>query len=218
MIHVTLYIMSDAFGHRHRFSIVNYKTWKYVLEGMPPLNKMIYFDINELNEELPLVFCYLASWAVSIVLLALTALVGIICIYLYAFVVSLRISIIIPPEALLTDIAIVSSIIIMSALFLKLKWRKIWINGFNLNLAAWCICAAIIITTISFVAGVAIRRIAGYIGIEYTAILVSSYVIITAIYVYLDLKQWLANKEHIAKMEASRVSSETGINLPKTNP
>jgi hypothetical protein len=208
------YQLSESIGIKHRFDTFNYKTWRYVFNNLLPLNKSLYFDGNEIKNGSGIgsVFGFYAiAWMSSILFTFITFIIGLILIYLYAFIISLRISIEIPPESLLVDITLILSVVIMSILFLKLKWRKIWLDGFNLNLAAWCVCAAFVITTISFVAGVAIRGIAGFIGIEYTAILVSAYVIITAIYVYLDLKQWLANKEYMARI-AARNEPKVDIN------
>jgi hypothetical protein len=170
---------------------------------------MLYFNESEkVNynyiQELPIL--YFTSVIIGVVitwaLVFLSTLIGLVLIYLYAIIISLAVSIYFPPESIITMGTIVTSVILMSALFIKLKWKKIWIDGFNLNLAAWCICVAVIITMISFITGFAIRRIAGFIGVEYTEILVISYIAITAMYVYLDLKQWLDNKE------ANRIAQE----------
>jgi hypothetical protein len=211
-----LHQFGDATGITQRFDVLNYKTWIYALSGLLPLNKIFYFDNVEIRNGTEMgssLGFYATSWLMSVVMTAVTFIVGVAVFFIgyiiYTLIMTIRISIIFPPESILTTITMVSSVIIMSALFIKLKWRKIWLNGFNLNLVAWCICAAFVITTIAFVAGVAIRRIAGFIGIEYTAILVSLYVVITATYVYLDLKQWIANKSRESVAQNEMVESNT---------
>jgi hypothetical protein len=217
----TIWSCLDQFGNaigitQQQFDFFDHKTWKYIFNGLLPLNKIFYFDNAEIRNGSEMgssLGFYAASWLMSVVMTAVTFIVGIAVFFIgfiiYALIMTIRISIIFPPESILTIITVVSSVIIMSALFIKLKWRKIWLNGFNLNLVAWCICAAFVITTIAFVAGVAIRRIAGFIGIEYTAILVSLYVVITATYVYLDLKQWIANKSRESVAQNEMVESNT---------
>lgn len=178
-----------------RFDFRNYKTWKYIISDILPLNKIFYIDENEFRDGYKDLFAtYLLSWLIGILIIGIAYIIGVISLFFLAFVIAFLDSTAISTEFLYIAIPCTSSVIIMSILFLKLKWKKIWLDGFNWNLAAWCICSAIVITTIAFVTGVAIRRIAGFIGIEYTAILVSSYIIITAVYVYLDIKQWMARK------------------------
>lgn len=171
------------------FQLFKPSTWNLL-----PMNKFLYFDGDELIDKGSKYINYIIAWSLSIGLIISIFIIGIISIGIYAITISLFSSLDIPSGFLYTAIPCTISFLGMSALFLKLKWKKLWLDGFNWNLAAWCICASIIITMISFVAGVAIRRIAGFIGIEYTAILVISYIIITAVYVYLDLKQWISNK------------------------
>jgi len=187
-------------------SLYDYKTWKYIFKNLQ-FKRMLYFNESEkVNYMQELSMLYFTSVILGIVitlaLVFLSTLIGLVLIYFYAIIISLAVSIYFPPESIITIGTIITSVILMSALFIKLKWKKIWIDEFNWNLAAWCVCVAVIITMISFITGFAIRRIAGFIGIEYTGILVISYIAITTMYVYLDLKQWLDNKE------ANRIAQE----------
>lgn len=185
-----------------KFRWYNYKSWKLSFENLQ-FKKMLYVDSTD--KMLEVYWLYFESVLAGVCLSTITFAFGYLLIHIYAIISSLDIYIGFPVESLLTIGYLLLSTIFMSALFLKLKWKKIKLtDGYNWNLAAWCICAAVIITMISLIAGVAIRRIAGFIGIEYTIILVTSYIAITAVYVYLDLKQWMDKKEseRIAK-EAS---------------
>lgn len=202
----------------NEIDIFHYKTWKYIFENLQ-FKQMLYFNESEKRNNLQeLSMLYFASVIVGVVitltLVFLSTLIGLVLIYLYAIIISLAVSIYFPPESIISIGTIITSVVLMSALFIKLKWKKIWIDKFNWNLAAWCVCVAVIITMISFITGFAIRRIAGFIGIEYTEILVISYIAITAMYVYLDLKQWLDNKEakRIAKELREKESDETPSN------
>lgn len=193
-------------------SIRKYKTWKYIFEGIQ-IHKLFYLSLLDVKLDqyqyknldyasTKISELYLHSWTKSIISLIFTYGLGLILVYIYAsFSVSIFISA--PIESYITIGAIAISIISLSYVFLKLKWKKLWLEDgtFNWNLAAWCICASVIITTISFIAGVAIRNLAGIIGVEYTTILVLSYAIITAIYVYIDIKEWIARKAHEARMK-----------------
>jgi hypothetical protein len=141
---------------------------------------------------------------------------GYLFIGIYALISSLDIYIGLPLESLLTIGYLLLSTIFMSSLFLKLKWKKIKSSdGYNWNLIAWCVCAAVIITMISLTAGVAIRNIAGFIGIEYTITLVMLYVLITVVYVYLDLRQWMDKKENERLMKEA--SEKKALEVAPTN-
>jgi hypothetical protein len=156
---------------------------------------MLYFDWDGSNVyPMEQVTHYILSGVLSAVTVILALIIGSFLIYAGAFIYAFYLAFYIPSESLITIATIGGSILLMSLLFIKLKWKKIFLENINWNLFAWCICAAVIITMISFVTGAAIRRIAGYIGIEYTIGLVSIYVIITAIYVINDLRQWMDNK------------------------
>lgn len=211
MIWSTMIVFGDTIRRdstdftKSRFAPFHPSKWKYAFDNALPVNKMIYFDSSEIRDyDNGLYYMhYLAAWSLSIVMFIIIMGIGMIGVAVYAAIVSLILSTDVNPEFLYIAVPCVSSFIIMSVLFLKLKWKKLWIDGFNWNLAAWCVCAAVIITMISFVTGVAIRRIAGFIGIEYTAILVTSYVAITAVYVYLDLKQWMAKKARESAVAAT---------------
>ena len=179
------------------FYFRDYKTWASVFTHIH-WKDMLYIDGNKIiyGDGFFPTSVYVLSIVISICCTFFAFATGVFIITVYAVLTSLDIYIGFPIEAFLTISYLLLSTIFMSALFLKLKWKKIKLDdGYNWNLAAWCVCAAIMITTLTLIAGVAIRRIAGFIGIEYTAILISSYVAMTAIYVYIDLRQWMDRKE-----------------------
>jgi hypothetical protein len=206
--HFSRGISFDLMQLENKFSIWNYRTWKYILDGIQ-IRKLFYlsltdvkidigmFDLDYASERIGSL--YLSSWIKSLLATVFIYSFGVILIYTYAIIISSDIFISAPIESYIIIGAIVTSFSLLSYLFLKLKWKKIWKDGkVNWNLVAWCICASVIITTISFIAGVAIRNLAGIIGVEYTVILVLLYTIITAVYVYVDIKEWIAKKEYEA--------------------
>jgi hypothetical protein len=193
----------------NEFRWYNYRSWKLSFHNLQ-FKKMLYVDATD--KIFKVYWLYFESVIAGICLTITTFAFGYLVFHIYALVSSLDIYIGFPFESFLTIGYLLLSTIFMSALFLKLKWKKIKLtNGYNWNLVAWCVCAAVIITMISLVAGVAIRRIAGFIGIEYTAILVASYILITTVYVYLDLRQWIDKKERdrLAKEASEKKSLET---------
>jgi len=175
------------------FRWYNYKSWKLSFTNLQ-FNKMLYVDEN--NKMVEVYWLYFESVIAGICLSSAMFIIGYIFIHIYAVLSALDIYIDFPLESFLIIGYLFLSTIFMSALFLKLKWKKIkLVYGYDWNLAAWCVCAAVIITMISLIAGVAIRNIAGFIGIEYTTILVMSYIVVTIVYMYLDLRQWMDRKE-----------------------
>jgi len=194
-------------------SLRKYKSWHHSLSGLT-FNKMLYLnpaDIVSWNGKPYRDFdratsdvgeLYFVAWLKSVTQMIIVYTVGVMIVYLFAYFLSTTLYIDAPWQSWITIGTIIGSIIGLSYLFLKLKWKKLWAaEGFNWNLAAWCICSAVIVTMVAFIAGVAIRNIAGFIGIEYTAILVSSYIIMTAIYVYMDIRQWIDRKKHEAEVK-----------------
>jgi len=216
MLWSCMYIFGWAItGVDSTFDIFHYKTWSHVFDNLLPLNKMLYFDDGEIKPGCGESFSnYCVAWGIAAISTVILFGIGLVTVYIYAIIIALLEATTLSLEFLYIAVPCTLSVIIMSALFLKLKWRKIWLDGFNWNLAAWCICAAVVVTTIAFVTGVAIRRIAGFIGIEYTAILVALYVIITATYVYLDLKQWMINKARLAAIEEEKRRVESTPTSP----
>lgn len=195
------------------FRWYNYKSWALLFKNLQ-FKKMLYVDGND--KTFDIYWLYFESILVGICLSSVTFCFGYLLIGIYALILSLDIYIGWPLESLITIGYLLLSTIFMSSLFIKLKWKKIKLtDGYNWNLIAWCVCAAIIITMISLVAGVAIRNIAGFIGIEYTIILVASYILITAVYVYLDLKQWMDKKENERLIKEA--SEKKALEIPPTN-
>lgn len=192
---------------------INYKKWKN-FPSILNFRGMLYFDWDGSNvfpmEQLT---HYILSGVLSAVTVILALIIGSFLIYAGAFIYAFYFAFYVPSESLITVVTIGGSILLMSLLFIKLKWKKIFLENINWNLFAWCVCAAIIITMISFVTGAAIRRIAGYIGIEYTIGLISIYVIITAIYVINDIRQWMDNKarEELKKLHESKVNIPSNV-------
>jgi len=189
---------------------VNYRTWKE-LSFRFSLRRLLYFDWDG-YEVYPMeqLTQYILSGILGAITMGIAFVFGAFLIYTGAFIYAFYLSFSVPSESLITVVTVGGSVLLMSLLFIKLKWKKIFLENINWNLLAWCVCAAVVITMISFVAGVAIRRIAGYIGIEYTIGLVSIYVIITAIYVINDLRQWMDNKMR----ESVKKLMETQSNNP----
>jgi len=191
------------------FRWYNYKSWKLAFNNLQ-FKKMLYVDSTDTMLEV--YWLYFESVLAGVCLSIITFAFGYLIIHIYAIISSLDIYIGFPLESFLVIGYLLLSTIFMSALFLKLKWKKIkLVDGYNWNLAAWCVCTAVIITMMSLIAGVAIRHIAGFIGIEYTIILITSYVVITTVYVYLDLKQWIDKKENerLAKEASDKKMLET---------
>jgi len=187
--------LANGFNRCDWFYFKKYKTWISVFTHIR-WKDMLYFDETRLNGNGTPSEVYFISVLVGVIYTLAALLIGIVSIWVYTILASLDIYVDFPIESFLIIGYLLLSTIFMSALFLKLKWKKIkLVDGYNWNLAAWCVCAAIMITTLTLIAGVAIRRIAGFIGIEYTAILISSYVVMTAIYIYIDLRQWMDKKE-----------------------
>lgn len=181
--------------------------WKK-LGNVLHFKKLLYFDWDgndaSFSEQLTL---YFASVFIGGLFVIVALAIGVMIIFSCAFVYSFFLALNVPSESLITFVTVGGSILLMSILFIKLKWKKIFLEGTNWNLIAWCVCAAVIITVMAFVTGVAIRRIAGYIGIEYTAGLVAIYVIITAIYVINDIRQWMDNKMREAAKKVAETQS-----------
>lgn len=173
--------------------LVNYKQWKNIGEILN-IKYLFYYNLKECGDNWEIIKIYCISYIISISMLFGLYMLGGLLIYIYAILYSLLSCITFPSDSI--GIAIIFSILTISMLatILKTQWRKISRDKFDWNLLAWCVCISIVFTVMSFVAGVAIRRIAGYIGIEYTIGLVSLYIIITAIYVYNDLREWVENQ------------------------
>jgi len=192
---------------------IDHRKWKNLLFRFN-FRGMLYFDWDGNNvSPMEQLTHYILSGVLSSAVILISLIIGSFLIYAGAFIYAFYLAFYIPSESLITIVTIGGSIVLMSLLFIKLKWKKIFLENINWNLFAWCICAAVIITMISFVTGAAIRRIAGYIGIEYTIGLVSIYVIITSIYVINDLRQWMDNKarEELKKMD--EIKSDTPLNV-----
>lgn len=192
---------------------VDHRRWKN-FPSILNFRGMLYFDWDG-NEVFPMeqLTHFLISGIMSAVTVISALIIGAFLILIGALIYAFYLSFSVPAESLITVITVCGSISIMSILFIKLKWKKIFLDKINWNLLAWCICAAIVITTLSFVTGVAIRRIAGYIGIEYTVGLISIYVIITAIYVINDIRQWMDNKLRESVKNLIETQSNTPSNV-----
>jgi len=192
---------------------VNHKRWKD-FPRILNFKGMLYFDWDGDNifpmEQLT---HYLLSGIMSVITVISALIIGAFLILIGALVYAFYLSFNVPAESLVTVITVCGSILLMSILFIKLKWKKIFLDKINWNLLAWCVCAAVVITVISFVTGVAIRRIAGYIGIEYTIGLLAIYVIVTAIYVINDIRQWMDNKarEELKKLHETQSNTPSNV-------
>jgi len=192
---------------------IDHRRWKKFVSILN-FRGMLYFDWDG-NEVFPMeqLTHFFISGIMGIFTVICALIIGAFLILIGALVYAFYLSFNVPSESLVTIVTVGGSILLMSLLFIKLKWKKIFLDKINWNLIAWCVCAAIVITVISFVTGVAIRRIAGYIGIEYTVGLLAIYVVITAIYVINDIRQWMDNKarEELKKLHESKANTPSNV-------
>lgn len=135
-------------------------------------------------------FMFAMSFGLGIATLASAYFIGKILLTCFSIIYALFSSINFAGDSLFYTALLIGLSIALAAIRIRYKWQ----DDPSLKMIIYNIALAIIFVTICFVCGGAIGRIAGYIGIEYTICLVSSYIVFTIIYMIQDLRTWMTIK------------------------